>query len=1043
MRVKCIIVMLLFLCLVPAAIASEGVVDIRPDWTPAGMRRVSIVRAVASSAFAGAQYEPARAIDGQRNTKWVAADEPSVEHPQSITLELAGSQTVSAVAVFGEAIGNDGIQDAEIQIASPDQDQFTTVGKVKNATSQRWLASFEPVRAKSIRLLVTRSGGPSTHTDVYEVEVYGPPLSPEESRNYAGQKLAACGDRWKEILATIEKNGPSAHAFSAGVADFNAARDSLERFSEKISRWETITAEQRDALIAQLDRFEARLQRIQRDLNRGLEVWAKRVETLEDARQQISRSQAASPLAFSREGDMLRVVNDRMMLVFHEADGTWDVIWTREDGAIVRRVGLGVEVDGRQLALQAAQVEAVPFSDARGNGLQLRQRWEADVVVERFIRVYQGDSAAIVSVQLTNGSQHAVSLGAVRMIDVREEGGGEWQLSGLLNSPACAGFPGASPPCRPSRPEDSDGVEAQYGSAGVLAFAHGKSGALVAGFLSSREGSPAISARFRPCTGGIGLDAQLSLGGRTLAAGQKLALDAVWLSVDEDRFRALERYGDAAAASTPMPVRTGANALWCSWYPLRMTISEDIVLANAAVAAEHFKPLGLDVMQLDHGWQQGDVCGDWFANERFPHGLKWLSNELQSGYGLRLGLWIAPTQVAVSSRLFQEHPEWMSRGSDGKPARFGKWFWVPNPEMAMLDASVPGANRWIEETFSRLSAEGSVYFKIDFIAGSPSLLSAMEAIRRGAGRDAWIRYCQTPSLLSAGLASSSYIGDDTGDAGLKDWLRLEQINSPLLAASYWANDRLYHREVCDMSVGAGADVEEARFKLSLMTMAGCSISFSDDLRKLDVPRIRMMQQCLPPGNPLARPLDLFDRERPSLWHMHCARDGREWDAVGVFNFEDEAQERVIDLAQLGLPRVADVAAFEFWEEKYLGVHRDRVAIVLPPRSARIVLLHRLPAHPDVIATDMHVLGGYHEITAMSWNSQERKLSGHYQRMPGARGKAFLYVPDGYRPRAESTSPAGSSVSQVNKNLWSHEIEFTQSGMDWAIEFDAVAAGAGN
>jgi hypothetical protein len=363
--------------------------------------------------------------------------------------------------------------------------------------------------------------------------------------------------------------------------------------------------------------------------------------------------------------------------------------------------------------------------------------------------------------------------------------------------------------------------------------------------------------------------------------------------------------------------------------------------------------------------------------------------------------------------------------------------------MSMLDASVPAANRWIEETFARLSAEGSVYFKIDFIAGSPSILSAMEAIRRGAGRDAWIRYCQTPSLLSAGLASSSYIGDDTGDAGLKDWMRLEQINAPLLAASYWANDRLYHREVCDMSVGTGADAEEARFKLSLMTMAGCSISFSDDLRKLEKPRIRMMQQCLPPGNPPARPLDLFDRERPSIWHMHCARDGRQWDAVGVFNFEDESQERVIDLAQLGLPRDADVAAFEFWEEKYLGIHRGRIVLVLPPRTARIVLVHRLPSCPDVIATDMHALGGFHEIAAMSWDAQKRRLAGRYQRLRGARGKSFVYVPDGYRPRAQSESPAGSGIAQVNKNLWSHEIEFTQPGMDWAVEFDAVAAGTGN
>ena len=90
-----------------------------------------------------------------------------------------------------------------------------------------------------------------------------------------------------------------------------------------------------------------------------------------------------------------------------------------------------------------------------------------------------------------------------------------------------------------------------------------------------------------------------------------------------------------------------------------------------------------------------------------------------------------------------------------------------------MDASHPAAEKWIEETFARLSSEGAAYYKIDFIAGSPSLPRAMAAIRRVRGPNAWIRYYQTPPLLSVGLANSAYIGDDTGDAGLPDWMDLD------------------------------------------------------------------------------------------------------------------------------------------------------------------------------------------------------------------------------------------------------------------------------
>ena len=102
----------------------------------------------------------------------------------------------------------------------------------------------------------------------------------------------------------------------------------------------------------------------------------------------------------------------------------------------------------------------------------------------------------------------------------------------------------------------------------------------------------------------------------------------VWISMEPDPFAAMEHYGDAVAACSRQPARTGANSLWCSWYPIRMGISEEVVLANAEIAARHFKPLGFDLIQLDHGWQRGDVCGDWIPNQRFPHGLKWLSEQL-------------------------------------------------------------------------------------------------------------------------------------------------------------------------------------------------------------------------------------------------------------------------------------------------------------------------------------------------------------------------------------------------------------------------------
>ena len=940
--------------------------------------------------------------------------------------------------MFGERIGNDGIQDAQVQVAGAKPGEFQTVATIADAKSGSWLATFDPVKTSAVRLWITRSSGPSPHTDVYEIEVYGPPISPAELQAYAAEALTGCAARWKEVAALAEKLGLTTDPQFAGLrgaVDCDRARS--EQLAERFARWDSLSEADRHSLAAEIERLEARARRMLQGLGKAAAVWPERAKDIAAARQAASQSAPGENVTAVRDGTTLCLVNNRVSVVLNEADGAWDATWLGSVDAAVRRVRFAVEVDGQSVAPEKVRAESAPFTDAFGSGMEIRQSWGQGVEIDRRIRVYDGRPAIVVAAQIANRTDHDITLGTAKMLSLSEGDRGWWHLAGLMRAPAAVGYPGASPPCRPAPDEEAQGgTVQQYGSSGVLALAQRESpGGLTLGALSAQAGGPSIRAAFQTGAGGTSLEAAVHARRRRTPRPDARRRSRLAVGRGEP---ATTPWSDTAMRwppCAPQPVRTGANALWCSWYPIRMGINEEIVLAHAEIAAKHFKPLGMEVIQLDHGWQRGDICGDWFPNERFPHGLKWLSEQLQSRYGMKLGLWIAPTNVASTSQLFRDHPEWLMKNAEGQPASIGRWFWVPNPEMSLIDASQPGAERWIEETFARLTSEGARYYKIDFIAGSPALRRAMAAIRRGAGPEAWIRYCQTPPLLSAGLASSAYIGDDTGDAGLANWMHLERVNAPLLAASYWVNDRLYHREVCDMSVGMKASVEEARFKMSLMTMSGCSISFSDDFRPLEPPRIRMMQQCLPPGNPPARPLDLFERERPSLWHMHCKNAAGEWDAVGVFNFEDEAQERTVELSSLGLPADSEVAVFEFWEEKFLGTHRERVTLSLAPGTARILLIHRLPARPAVIATNMHVLGGYHEIQRLAWDEQRLTLSGCCRRLPGVSGRVYFFVPDGYRPRADTAPAAASPLTHVAGPLWSMELVFDQAEAEFGVPFE--------
>jgi hypothetical protein len=302
-------------------LAAGEVENIGRDWNAAGRRRLGIVSATASSSFGdGVQYAPARAVDGQRGSKWVATHQPSKEKPQWITLELFGIQEVTAVAVFGEEVGNDGIQDAQVQVAGAKPGEFSTVAEIREATSASWLATWDPVRTTAVRLLITRSGGPSTHTDLYEIEVFGRNVLPTELQAYAAERLSSCTTRLKALRAEAEKLGLKADSPGAGLEGAAKAIDQQrQRLADQLLQWEAISEANRQTLVTQLERLEVKTQRVAAGLGHAATVWAKHVADFAAARQAGKEAVDGEKLVVSRDGTKLRLTNKHLTVLLDEA----------------------------------------------------------------------------------------------------------------------------------------------------------------------------------------------------------------------------------------------------------------------------------------------------------------------------------------------------------------------------------------------------------------------------------------------------------------------------------------------------------------------------------------------------------------------------------------------------------------------------------------------------------------------------------------------------------------------------------------------------
>jgi len=227
---------------------------------------------------------------------------------------------------------------------------------------------------------------------------------------------------------------------------------------------------------------------------------------------------------------------------------------------------------------------------------------------------------------------------------------------------------------------------------------------------------------------------------------------------------ALARWADRyAAAAGAGPVRAAPTG-WCSWYHYFVNVTARDIDEN--VDAMGTLDLPIDVVQLDDGYEA--EIGDWLGlSDRFTS-LETVVARIH-GAGRRAGIWVAPYLLGGKSRTLAAHPEWVIGGADA-PADAG-WNW--GQRVYGLDATHPGAQRYLREVFGTLRGLGFDFFKIDFLyagampgprhSGTDPITAyreGLEVIREAAG-DAYLLGCGAPILPSVGLLDAMRVSPDT------------------------------------------------------------------------------------------------------------------------------------------------------------------------------------------------------------------------------------------------------------------------------------------
>jgi alpha-galactosidase len=642
---------------------------------------------------------------------------------------------------------------------------------------------------------------------------------------------------------------------------------------------------------------------------------------------------------------------------------------------------------------------------------------------------------------------------------------------------------------RPPEPTENDPHALAQGTSRTVWELHNPTvgQALLVGFDSFERWMGVVRMAFAEGAGVTTWTLAFDGGDLRVEPAEELALESVVWMMDPDPWRLLERWGEHVQRKHDLRPPGRSPVSWCSWYPYRLTVSEELVLANAQVAATRLKPLGLSIMEVDLGWEAGFLPSEYRENDQFAHGLGWLSERLGE-YGFALGAWNAPFTVSEFQSMAKEHPEWLLRDAGGRPASFGRWYWEPHGDTHVVDLTHPGAQAWLRENIASLARRGVRYLKCDFISAvhaaslrhrhDPRIVGGggFEAGRLGCriirdemaavDPDALILNCSHLEMPGLGLFGLLYTCYDTGNTGYVGWRHLRDVYTAV-ACHLYQQGRWGIIEPSCLCVGPPGTLEEARVRATATFLCGGEVNISDDLTRLPEDRWQVLLSVLPPLSKPAKPVDLFDGEYPSVWHLRVEADWDSWDLVGLFNFDlpsgryhygdPESRTFRVPLERLGLDPTETDWAYEFWSGAFLGeankaleptfsggcerdpgeVQAHEVSGALEftffGPAVKLVALRRARPHPWVVGTGFHQSVGA-ELRGVRWDETAGELRGELHRPAGHSGSITVAAPGRGEPAA-TVAGRPAPVCPGAAGAWVLPIVCAADVTPWTVRFE--------
>lgn len=606
-------------------------------------------------------------------------------------------------------------------------------------------------------------------------------------------------------------------------------------------------------------------------------------------------------------------------------------------------------------------------------------------------------------------------------------------------------------------------VDKNPGSYVWLAVAEPESrNGVVVGWLTHERGSGVLfSERDKDAAR---ITAQIDYGKLRIHPGKSETLETLAIGYFDDARIGLEQWADAAARVHNVKLKEQPTG-YCTWYsqPHGGAADEKRIVELAAFSVTNLAPFGFTVVQIDDKWQAGWKRSDPSSPKKnftthdpkgpYPGGMKATADRIKA-LGLTPGIWFMPFAGTAGDPFFDQHLDWFAKTSDGKPYDT-PWGGT------CLDLTHPGAREHVRSVVSRICREwGYEYIKIDGLwtgtatkqlyvnsgykeddigdavfrdpekTNIETYRSGLKLVREAAGPDVFILGCNAPQNMrsyggSFGLVDAMRIGPDNK----ADWKSL--LRGPTFGTRhYFLHGRMWLNDPDPVYVRTNIPLKHAQLICTWVALSGQLNLSSEWLPGLPPERLEVLKRTMPSHHATARPIDLFEKELPSLWLVESGK----CHVAGIFNWNDSDETFGLTPGRLGL-KSAEYIAFDFWGNRLVPMTDRKWQIKVAAQSCVALAVRPKANHPQLMSTSRHVTQGLVDVTGEKWDAATKTLSGR-SKVVGKDPYELRIVSHGAKVEKISLSAPGVNASHESQESLTR-VRFTSPTsreVTWRIQF---------